>query len=89
MEHRLSKPEPPNTSAEINMISQLNYLCQEVAPKTLRIQRLGNLRAKPKGVGNARSTLRNLCILNSKHTITPATKGFINAVIAVSVSSSK
>lgn len=32
------------------------------------------------------SILRNLCILTSKYTITPATKGFINAAIAISVS---
>lgn len=49
MEHRLRKPEPPNTSAKINMTSQLNYVCQEVALKTLKIQRFGNLRAKVRG----------------------------------------
>lgn len=90
MDHRLRKPEPPNTSSEINMTSQLSYVCQKVALKTLRIQRFGNLRAKAGGMGgNARNALRNLCILNSKCTITAATKGFINTVIAMSVSSSK
>lgn len=49
MEHRLRKLEPPNTSAKINMTSQLNYLYQEVALKTLRIHRFGNLRAKVGG----------------------------------------
>lgn len=49
MEHRLRKPEPPDTSAEINMTSQLNNLCQEVALKTLKTQRFGNLRAKVRG----------------------------------------
>lgn len=32
------------------------------------------------------SILRNLCILTSKYTITPATEGFLNAAIAISVS---
>lgn len=62
IEHRLRKPEPPNTSTEIKT-SQPNYYCQEVATKPLRVQRFGNLRAK---AGDARSIPRSLCILSSK-----------------------
>lgn len=51
MERRLRKPEPPNTSSEINLTSQLRYVCQKVALKTLRIQKFGNLRAKAEGDG--------------------------------------
>ncbi|KAK2542861.1 hypothetical protein Q9966_003481 [Columba livia] len=64
MEHRLRKPEPPNTSAKINMTSQLNYVCQEVALKTLKIQRFGNLRAKDPRTGAAEqlsAALRQVC----------------------------
>lgn len=50
LEHKLWKPEPPNTS-NIIMIPQLSYLYPEMAPKSLRIQRLGNFREKWLGEG--------------------------------------
>lgn len=87
-EHKLWKLEPPNTS-NIITIPQLSYLYPEVEPKPLKIQRLGNFREKWLGEGvQWHQHLRNLFILISKYTITSAAKGFMNAAIAISVSSS-